>query len=76
MPREKGARSNQQESVQNTSEVEGLTFAGLASEYEKILSENRYGSVGWILLHSKIQKCYCSCSSENQCASGRKSKKQ
>ena len=76
MPREKGARSDQQESVGTSSDAEGLTFAGLASEYEKILSENHYGSVGWILLHSKIQKCYCSCSSENQCTNSRKSKKQ
>ena len=49
-----------------------LTFSGLATEYEKILSENRYGSVGWILLHSKIQKCYCRCVGESLCSDGTK----
>ena len=49
------------------SNSKSLTFSELAAEYEKILTENRYGSVGWILLHSKIQKCYCLCGSEALC---------
>ena len=49
------------------SNSKSLTFSELAAEYEKILIENRYGSVGWILLHSKIQKCYCLCGSEALC---------
>ena len=49
------------------SNLKSLTFSELAAEYEKILTENRYGSVGWILLHSKIQKCYCLCGSEALC---------
>ena len=49
------------------SNSKSLTFSELAAEYEKILTENRYGSVGWILLHSKIQKCYCQCGPEALC---------
>lgn len=56
----------------NLSETDSIskivTFSDLASEYEKLLTENRYGSVGWILLHSKIQKCYCLCRSEAPCS--------
>ena len=38
---------------------EEISFASLAKEYEKILSRNEYRSVGWILQHSKVQKCLC-----------------
>ena len=57
-----------QKSSKTDSLSEIVTFSDLASEYEKILTENRYGSVGWILLHSKIQKCYCLCRSVALCS--------
>ena len=38
---------------------EEISFASLAKEYERILSRNEYRSVGWILQHSKVQKCLC-----------------